>query len=629
MSTESRLERRIRVTESLTLAGDFPAATREQWLAEVGRVLLRGVTDASDEDLQRAFAKRLVSRTDDGIEIQPLYTAADAPAPAPSPGQAPFVRSTHAAPVPWEIRQRVWPDVEGSSAVTELESGATGVLVTMAQPVSDPGVLLDRALDGVLLELAPVSLALSRVSDQVECGRALLDRWDAASCPTDARHGTLGVDPLAAWARAGGSFDLAVALDAVASLVLDARERAPRARVLVIDGALWHEAGATEAQELGWSIASAAWLVRELVSREVPLDVAVAAIEFRLAATDDQFLTIAKMRAARRLWARVLEVAGLPEHQRAMVLHAETSRAMLTRYDTWVNTLRSTVACFAAGVGGADAVTVLPHDELLQVGGSALGRRVARNTQTILQLESHLTRVVDMAGGSWFVESLTEQLAERAWAIVQEVDAAGGITMPLESGAIGSAADRAREAREAQVATRRRPLTGLSEFPDITEPAPAPRVIPTGQPEPGARFTPFVLHRLADGFEQQRARADALSRSGEQPVVFLATLGSVAQSTARSTYAKNLFEAAGIRTVAGPVEEFAGSGATVACLCSSDPVYAETGADAAALLRAAGAERIYLAGRGVDVPGVDEEVGVGSDVLDVLTRALDSMGASR
>lgn len=626
---QSRLERRIRVTESLTLAGDFPAATREQWLAEVGRVLLRGVPDATEEDLQRAFAKRLISRTDDGIEIQPLYTAADAPAAAPAPGQAPFVRSTHAAPVPWEIRQRVWPAVEGSSAVTELESGATGVLVTVTEPVGDAAALLDRALDGVLLDLAPVSLDITRAVDQVACGRALLDRWDSSSCPADARRGTLGVDPLAAWARDGGAFDLAALLDGVASLVIDARQRAPRARVVVTDGALWHEAGATEAQELGWSIASATWLVRELVSRGVPLDVAAATIEFRCAATDDQFLTIAKLRAARRLWARVLEVAGLPESQRAMVLCAETSRAMLTRYDTWVNTLRSTVACFAAGVGGADAVTVLPHDELLQTGGSALGRRVARNTQTILQLESHLTRVVDMAGGSWFVESLTHELAERAWAIVQEVDGAGGMVEALVSGAIGSAADRAREAREAQVATRRRPLTGLSEFPDISEAAPAAPLTRMGAPESGVRFTPFTLHRLADGFEQQRGRADALSREGERPVVFLATLGTVAQSTARATYAKNLFEAAGIRTVAGPVEEFAESGATVACLCSSDPVYAESGAEAAARLRSSGADRIYLAGRGAGVAGVDEEVGVGSDVLDVLTRALDAMGAAR
>lgn len=629
MSMESRFERRIRVTESLTLAGDFPAATREQWLSEVGRVLLRGVPDATEADVQRAFVKRLVSTTDDGIEIQPLYTAADAPPPAPAPGQAPFVRSTHAAPVPWEIRQRVWPAVEASSAVTELESGATGVLVTLSASEDDAVGLLGGALAGVLLDLAPVSLDVARPDDQVRCGRALLDRWDDAACPADARRGTLGVDPLGAWARSGGSFDLAALLDESAALVTESKERAPLARALVVDGSVWHEAGATQAQELGWSVASAAWLVRELEARGVPITTAAAAIEFRLAATDDQFVTIAKMRAARRLWARVLEVAGLPESERGMVIHAETSRVMLTRYDTWVNTLRSTVACFAAGVGGADAVTVLPHDDRIQPGGSALGRRVARNTQTILQLESHLARVVDMAGGSWFVESLTDRLAERAWTIVQEVDRDGGMADALESGAIGAAADRARETREALIATRRLPLTGLSEFPDITEPAPGPAAEPAPLAPTDVRFAPLTLHRLAEGFEGQRQRSDSQSRAGERPVVFLATLGTVAQSTARATFAKNLFEAAGIRTVVGSVEAFADAGATVACLCSSDPVYSELGADAAAELRAAGATRIYLAGKGANVAGVDEEFGVGSDVLDVLTRALDWMGVAR
>lgn len=145
----------------------------------------------------------------------------------------------------------------------------------------------------------------------------------------------------------------------------------------------------------------------------------------------------------------------------------------------------------------------------------------------------------------------------------------------------------------------------------------------------GTHFAPVTLHRWAEDFEEQRARADAQAASGERPLVFLATLGTAAQSTARATYAKNLFEAAGIRTVAGPVEEFAACGATVACLCSADPVYAESGAMAVEQLRAAGATRVYLAGRGVDVPDVDEEVGLGCDALDVLTRALDSLGVAR
>ena len=611
------------MTESLTLAASFDPATRDQWLAEVRRVLLKGKPDATDEDFLAAFDRRLVTRTDDGIEIQPLYTADTAVAQDLAPGQAPFLRSTHAAPVPWEIRQRVWPDVQASSAVMELESGATGVLLTM-EAADDLG----PALQGVLLDLAPVTLQVTGdVSAQVQAARGLLSAWDAAAIEIDARRGSLGLDPVGAWARSGGGFDLSSAMDDVAGVVRDAADAAPGARSIVVDATVWHDAGATEGQELGWAMASAVWIVRELVSRGIDLGSAVRALEFRCAATDDQFLTIAKLRAARRLWARVAEAAGLPEGDRGAVVHAETSRPMLTRYDTWVNTLRSTVACFAAAVGGADAVTVLPHDVLITTGGSALGRRVARNTQSILQLESHLAQVIDPAGGSWFVETLTDDLATVAWGILQETERAGGVPARLEAGTIQAALDTTRAARQQKIATRRRPLTGLSEFPNIDETPPPTSAAPAAASD--TKFAPLTLHRLADEFEDQRARADAQAESGERPLVFLATLGTAAQSTARATYAKNLFEAAGIRTAAGTVEEFAGSGATVVCLCSADSVYAEQGAQSVDRLRADGATRIYLAGRGVGLAGVDEEVGLGCDVLDVLTRALDSLGVAR
>lgn len=610
------------MTPSLTLAASFDPASREQWRDEVRRLLLRGKPDATEEDFLAAYDKRLVTRTDDGIAIEPLYTAATAVTQHLAPGQAPFVRSTHTGPIPWEIRQRVWPSVDGSLAVTELEAGATGVLLTLDGPDE-----LSAALQGVLLDLAPVGLTVTGGADaQVSAARGLLAAWDTADIAMGDRRGSLGLDPLGAWARSGGSFDLPSALDSVADVVREATAAAPNARSIVVDGTVWNDAGATEGQELGWAMASAAWLVRALVARGIDLSAAVSALEFRLSASDDQFLTIAKMRAARRLWARVAEAAGLPEPDRAAVVHAETSRAMLTRYDTWVNTLRSTVACFAAAVGGADAITVRPHDSLIERGGSNLGRRVARNTQTILQWESHLARVIDPAGGSWFVESLTDELAAVAWGILQDSERSGGIPAMLESGAAQAALAESLAARRADVARRRRPLTGLTEFPNIDDPAPPSPAAPA---ESTARFAPLTLHRLADEFEDQRARADRAAEAGERPMIYLATMGTPAQSTARATYAKNLFEAGGIRTVAGPVADFPASGATVACVCSSDPVYAEEGAAAATELRAAGATRVYLAGRGADVPGVDEEVGLGVDVLDVLGRALDSLGVAR
>jgi methylmalonyl-CoA mutase len=610
---------------TLPLATEFASATEADWLAAVRRVVLKGGSDAADtaadDEFAAAFTRQLVNRTPEGIAIEPLYTGADAPPPPPAPGQAPYTRGTRSVPAPWEVRQRVWPEVEGSSARTELESGATGVLVEL--PDRAAADMLATAHDGVHLEMAPVSIATPGDDDGIAAAHLMIDRWDTSGTRLADRAGTLGGDPVGAWARSGGASDLETGLARLAELAGRVAEHPPAVRAYVADGTVWHDAGATTAQELAWSIAAAVATLRSLAATGIPLAAAAARTEFRWAADADQFTTIAKLRAARQLWARVAEVAGLTPEQSASYHHVESSRAMLTRYDTWTNALRSTLACFGAGVGGADAVTVWPHDAMVIPGGSAHGRRIARNTQTVLQSEAHLWRVLDLAGGSWYVETLTAELAAKAWAEVQRVDAVGGLVTAITDGHLHRALDTALAERSARIATRRQPLTGLSEFPDIGEPAPP--AAPASAPPAGTpAFPPFRLHRLADEFEAQRGRADQHARAtGARPTVFLAQIGTLAQSTARSTFAKNLFEAGGICTVAGAVEQFAGG---VACLCSSDSVYAEHGEAAAAALRAAGATRIYVAGRGVAVTGVDEQFGAGDDVLDVLTRALDAIG---
>ncbi len=619
-------------TGPLELGAAFPAATHEQWMDGVRSVVLKGTPDASDEDFAAAFARQLVHVTEDGIEIAPLYSADDAMAPAGLPGFAPFVRSAHAAPVPWEIRQRVWPDVDGSTGVRELESGATGLLIEL--PPDADAAQLERSLEGVYVDLAPVSLAAPRGDDGVAGARLLCDLWDARDLAAEDRTGTLGVDPIGAWARTGGATDLTAGFAGTAALVAELAVSAPAAHVVVADGTLWHDAGATIGQELAWTLAAAARTVRELVAAGVSVEQAFATIEFRWAATADQFETIAKLRAARRLWARIAEVSDVSPAARAMYQHADGSKAMMGRYDPWVNSLRSTVACFAAAMGGADAITIWPHDILTQRGGTSLGRRVARNTQSVLQAESHLSRVVDPAGGSWYVEHLTDDLARTAWTLLQQIEAAGGIEVALERGAIHTDLQQARTARAQLLATRKRPLTGITEFPNIDEASPPfhdPWPVPTpSQAAATQRFEPLGVQRHAEDVEAQRARADQhTTATGQRPTVYLAALGSQAASTARVTFASNLFAVGGIATVTGPPAEFAASGCALACLCSSDAIYRADGESAARDLREAGASRIYLAGRGIDLDGVDEEVGLGTNVLDVITRALDELGVER
>lgn len=610
-------------TEPLDLGADFPSVDRDDWLAGVRKVLTRNHPDATDDEVAALFAKQLVTRTEDGFDLQPLYTAADAPDPRTPPGAFPYVRGTHHDPRDWEIRQRVWPDVDGSDAVTELEQGATGVLVEVGGDATSSD--LDRILDGVLLDLAPVSLSTPASSNGVEAARSLMAVWETRSIEPGARRGSLGVDPIGAWARSGGS--TALDTDTIAELVDELAESAPNARALVADGTVWHDAGATDGQELAWTIAAAVEMVRRLAAAGVDTERAFASIEFRLAATADQFATICKLRAARALWSRIGELSGVAPERCAMFVHADASRPMLTRYDPWVNSLRSTVACFAAALGDADAITITPHDALIEPGGSALGRRLARNTQSVLLLESNLARVTDIAGGSWYVERRTDQLADVAWAELQRVEGVGGLVAAVENGSVHEAIAVVTAQRSQAVATRKRPLTGLTEFPNIAE-TPPPVTDPTARPTSGAGtpFEPFTLRRLSDDFERLRARADAVASGGERPTLFLAALGGPAASTARATFAKNFFEVAGIHTIEGDVADFDPSVTTFACLCSSDPVYEAQGTDAVRALRDSGATTIYVAGRGVDLEGVDGEIGLGVDLLDTLGRTLDQMG---
>jgi methylmalonyl-CoA mutase len=284
---------------------------------------------------------------------------------------------------------------------------------------------------------------------------------------------------------------------------------------------------------------------------------------------------------------------------------------MTTRHDPWVNLLRTTVACFAAGVGGADVVTVQPFDAALGLPDS-FSRRIARNTQNLLVEEGHLGRVLDPAGGSWYVESLTESLAQAAWTWFTEIERAGGLVAALDSGLVRDRIAAAWDDRATRLAHRTDALTGVSEFPNLAEKLPerrpAPEVLPSGR-------LPRV--RAAQDFEELRDRAE---RAAERPRVYLATIGPVARHTARASFAGNLFQAGGLETPSGDgASGLAEAATTVACICGTDKDYASEAAALAEELKAAGATQVWLAGKPeLSIDGVDGYVFAGCDALAVL-----------
>ena len=424
-----------------------------------------------------------------------------------------------------------------------------------------------------------------------------------------------------------------------ASIIRDLTEQGFAGPFVVADGRVVHAAGGTEAQELGYVLASAVAYLRMLESAGFALDQARQLIFFRLAADADQFLTIAKFRALRKLFARVEAACGLVAQP--IFVSAESAWRMMTRRDPWVNILRTTIATFAAGLGGADSVTVLPFTAALGL-PDAFARRLARNTQLILLEESNLARVADPAAGSGGIEALTQHLCGAAWAFFQEIEAAGGAHTALTNGLVARKVAVIRHEREAAVARGREPITGTSEFPDIHElPVAVLAPAPAHSAATGGDLLPEI--RLAEPFEQLRDAADDYAaKTGSRPKVFLANLGTPSDFTARATFAKNFFEAGGIEAVTNDgfsstealVTAFKTSGARFACLCSSNDVYAKDAVAAATALAKAGAVHLYLAGRGGELESALKAAGVatfiysGCDMLKTLRGAHDMISRS-
>lgn len=590
-------------------ASTFPAVDEAHWRKLVGHVLKGG-----------AFEK-LVGHTYDGIAIQPLYPrASDA---------TPILPAHRGA---WDRLARVdHPDsgAANAQALTDLENGASGLHLVFRGSLGAYGFGLapeaadiERALESVVLE-AGVTIEVDAGGAAEHVAQELAALVTARGLAPADLHVHFGLDPVGDAAR-GVSSGLS---STFATTVQRLRAAGYTAPICVADGRLVHASGGSEAQELAYTLGSAITMLRALEAAGLSLEDARDCIAFRMAADADEFLTIAKLRALRRLWEQVERACGLAA--RPIVLHVESAWRMVTRRDPWVNLLRATVATFSAGLGGADHVTVLPFTQALGLPND-FARRLARNTQLVLIEEANLGRVADAAAGAGGFETLTDELAQAAWALFQNAEAAGGIIAFLPDLSLDVASVRA--ARLKNVARRKDPLTGTSEFPNLAEADVDVLMKAPVLPEAGL-FPPM---RLAQDFERLRDQSDAvLARTGQRPRVYLATLGTIADFTARTMFARSFFEAGGFETIAaessGTAEAsaagFAASGAALACICSSDTLVATMGADAAAALAAAGARHIYVAGRPGDLEaplrasGVAEFIFAGCDLIEVLQRA--------
>ncbi len=607
----------------IPLASAFPAPDEAAWRRLVDKTL----------DGQ-SFDKRLVSRTYEGVRIEPLYTAANS---SETLGEAERARAAADPNRAWDLRTSVdHPDPAAANelALTDLDGGAASLLIHV-DPSGENGVAiagradLERVLEGVLLDLAPVALDAGYLGVQAADWLA-----EIAEARTLQPQLFLHIDPLSTFARTGAS------PSPIASHLIAAGQVARRIAAessFLASGQVVHEAGGGEAQELGFMAAAALAYARAAMRAGATAEAAFSGIVLGLAADAEYFSTLAKLRAARAIWARITEAAvGRPLPAR---IEARSSRRMLSVLDPWVNMLRLTAAGFGAGVGGADAVTL---DAFSQPLGRAthFARRQTRNTQLVLMEEARLGEVADPAGGAWFIEALTDQFARAGWAWMQKLEAAGGVVTALESGLIAADVAGVREARAADIAKRKTGLIGVSEFPDLSPRSveidminaascakPSPR---TAMPGPDSQCEPLPPWRMAGEFEVLRAKAAAMP---VKPRVFLAVPGSPADYAARAGFARNLFAAGGIAAETGAPGDLDPNTTPLAVICSSDAVYANEAVAAAKALTARGAARVYLTGRPgaleteLKAAGVTDFVFAGMDTIGLLTNSLSVLGS--
>jgi len=587
-----------------------------------------------EQGLKGAAWSRLVGKTADGIALEPLYREPDihtATDISGMPGAAPFVRG--AASGGWLVRQsfahpnvdrtnrEILADLEGGVAAIELvidPNGKDGVAIKSAAD-------LDHALASVIPEAAPVSL----YATGEKAAMLLRDKLKGVAVLGTA----FNLDPLGAHLRTGA--DQTEAALAAYLFAAQTTRDLPNARYLRVDARIVHEAGASEAQEIAYALHSGITYLRGLETRALGIEDSARAISFAVAVGPDALIEAAKLRALRLCWARVLEASGAAPEHRAAHIHAFTSRRMMTRYDAWTNILRVTTAAFAAAVGGADEITTYPLTDALGL-PTAFCRRVARNTQAVLAEECRLGHVADPAGGSWFVEKLTRELADRAWSLMQQLQ-----THAAPFDLLRTQVAEARDRRRAAIATRRETITGVTDFPllDAALPEFEPRIsspVYGGGVAAGDEGGSLAPIRWAEPFEILRAKAEATT-----PRIFFANLATLPEFGPRAQWSRNLFATGGVIAI-GPedayasmdalIDAFRASKTRVAIITGADPHYATQAENAAQRLKAAGADWVLLAGKpgeretALRAAGIDQFVFAGQNALTDLETLHTALG---
>lgn len=562
------------------LFGEFKPVSSEEWKNKIV------------EDLKGAdYDKKMIWRTSEGFNVKPFYRKEDIEGVESSmPGEFPYTRGNR-ADNNWLIRQNMpTDDVEAANTDAKkfIEQGGTSIGFSIKGRMVS-AEFIAQLLNGIDAEQIELNFAVC-AKRTVDFAQLLAEYYKAQGVDLQKVRGSIEYDPI------GKELTRAKILDGYIDnikSILEALADMPKMRCVAVGAINLCNSGAYITQELGYALAWGNEYLSALTEAGVPTDRAAKAIKFNFGISSNFFMEIAKFRAARTLWAKIVEQYNPTcKCTCKMIIHAATSMFNLTLFDPYVNMLRTQTEAMSAAIAGVESITVSPYDSVYET-PTEFARRIAKNQQLILKHESHLDKVVDPAGGSYYIESLTRSIATEAWKLFLEVEAAGGFQKAVREGVVQKAINESGNNRRTALAKRREILLGTNQYPNFTETSegrePLQKFCCCGKPEEHKEGT-LNLARLGTEFEELRLTTE---RSGKRPKAFMLTIGNLAMRQARAQFSCNFLATAGYEVIDNlgfkSVEEGVSAAleakADIVVICSSDDEYAQYAIPAYELLK--------------------------------------------
>jgi methylmalonyl-CoA mutase len=633
------------------LAAEFPANTHAEWKVAAEK-LLKGAP----------FDKIMLTKTPESITLQPIYekeVLAGLPEAATLPGQDGYLRGTRPDGYrinPWDIAQELPysdPATFNEALLHDLAAGQNAVSVALCGPNGlklRDAEAFRTAFKGVLPDAIAYHFQSGGHAPSVA---DLFIGWlKEQKADLKKIRGSLNHDPIGILAAKGSlCTPLAKHYDAMAELVKKTAAELPGVTAVGVVSRAYHNAGASAVEELGAMLATGLEYLRELCKRGVSIDTAASQIAFHFSIGGNFFMELAKLRAARILWSRIVKELGGSAAAQAMRQHARTGLYNKTKYDPYVNILRTTTEALSGVLGGVDSLTVGTFDECVRV-PEEFSRRVARNTQVMLQEECELTAVIDPAGGSWYIEKLTDEVARATWKFFQEIEAKGGIVAALKAGLVQERITATRQGKEKLLGQRRVSLVGTNQYPNIQEtPLPASSIKNAAASSccggkdgtPAETVAPLPCARLATRYEELRVAAESYkAKHGHGPQIYLANVNVLRRHKARADFTRAFFETGGFEIFGSEgstddakiASDALASGAKVVVICGHDEDYpTHVPAIAQAIKAANKGITVILAGMPGDheaaykAAGLDTNISVKSDNYETNREFLTKVGA--